>query len=571
MEERPLPQAPAPPPAPGARPPWLARAVALALVAGAIGLVTSTYGALSQTWDEPAHIGCGMEWLDRGTFTLEPLTPPLARVAAALGPWLAGGHSHGIDDVWLEGNAILGGGAHYVRTLALARAGMLPFLLLGAWVVWAWARRRAGEAAALAALALFLTLPPVLGHAGLAATDFPLAATFAVALYAFTRWLEEPGAGRAALAGGAAALATLAKFSALPFLALSLPLLALASVVGGGAAARRERLRAAGRAALPALAAFALVVGAGYRFAAAPLVAPGRPHPGIERRLRALGPLEPAALAALAAPVWPPRAFVQGLRALPRRNREGHKAYLNGETFEGTRPAFFPEALLLKTPLPFLALVAGALAWLVLAPRRRRDGRAWAPFLGAFAVVAVAMAGRLDLGSRLVLPVYPLLAVAAGEALAALAARGRAAALLAAALLLAQGVGTLRARPEFMAWFNALAGPRPEERLVDSDLDWGQDLYALRDTLRARGVDSLVIAYAGSADLAAIPGLPPSRDLAPGERARGWVAISAYRIAEGRARDRPPLALGYRWIRAYAPVARVGRAMFLYHLPDSGR
>lgn len=34
-------------------------------------------------------------------------------------------------------------------------------------------------------------------------------------------------------------------------------------------------------------------------------------------------------------------------------------------------------------------------------------------------------------------------------------------------------------------------------RVLDSDLDWGQDLFALRDELRARNVNRLSIAYFG--------------------------------------------------------------------------
>ena len=47
-----------------------------------------------------------MEWLDRGVYRYEQIHPPLARVADALGPWLAGLHSEGQAGIWQEGNAI---------------------------------------------------------------------------------------------------------------------------------------------------------------------------------------------------------------------------------------------------------------------------------------------------------------------------------------------------------------------------------------------------------------------------------------------------------------------------------
>ena len=53
-------------------------------------LIVATYPVFSQTYDEGQHIAAGMEWLDRGTYSYETLTPPLARVAMALGPYLPG-------------------------------------------------------------------------------------------------------------------------------------------------------------------------------------------------------------------------------------------------------------------------------------------------------------------------------------------------------------------------------------------------------------------------------------------------------------------------------------------------
>src|ERR1041385_1191334 len=65
-------------------------AIAIVLVLLASVRIIGTYWVLSHTSDEPAHIGCGMEWLDLGSYTYEAQHPPLARVAAALGPYLMG-------------------------------------------------------------------------------------------------------------------------------------------------------------------------------------------------------------------------------------------------------------------------------------------------------------------------------------------------------------------------------------------------------------------------------------------------------------------------------------------------
>lgn len=68
-------------------------AVSLALILVASVRIVSTYHVFSYTIDEPAHIACGMEWLDKNRYTSEDQHPPLARVVAALGPYLIGARS----------------------------------------------------------------------------------------------------------------------------------------------------------------------------------------------------------------------------------------------------------------------------------------------------------------------------------------------------------------------------------------------------------------------------------------------------------------------------------------------
>src|SRR5215471_8748192 len=80
----------------------LGGATALLIAAAAIASLVPVYSTLSQTFDEPFHIACGMEWLDRGQYTYEAQHPPLARVADAIGPYLKGLRSHIRETGWDE-------------------------------------------------------------------------------------------------------------------------------------------------------------------------------------------------------------------------------------------------------------------------------------------------------------------------------------------------------------------------------------------------------------------------------------------------------------------------------------
>lgn len=167
------------------------------------------------------------------------------------------------------------------------------------------------------------------------------------------------------------------------------------------------------------------------------------------------------------------------------------------------------------------------------------------------------------MGVRHILQIYPLLSLAAGYAVAKwLAAPGpwwRRAAV--GVLVGAAVVESARAHPDYLPYFNALAGDRPERFQGDSDLDWGQDLGRLSRRLRELGVKEVAIAYFGSADLERA-GLPRFRRLAPGERASGWVAVSVRYLVM------PPRGGTYDWLKPYRPVEVVGKTMRLYRLED---
>jgi hypothetical protein len=524
------------------------------------GRIVSTYHVFNQTWDEPAHVAAGMQWLDRGQYTYEPLHPPLARVMVALGPRLAGIRSAGQGNIWLEGNSILYAGGSYDRNLALARLGVLPFFVLAGLVVFAWTRRLGGTAASVCAVLLFTTLPPVLGHAGIATTDIAVTATIALAAYCLTRWLESPTRGRSVALGLTLGLAVLSKLSALLFL----PAAAVAvGLCRRGESRKPETDPAPSRATRLrwTWAALLLTVWAGYRFAVGPLVPPDSGSPRAEAAV-------PTRLDRLAhADVFPAPAFFEGLGQLAAKNRAGHKSYLLGEVRSTGWWYFFPVALAVKTPLPFLLLVGAGLAaaWRGSSGIERR--RQLEPAAIALAILIVCLPSRINIGLRHVLPMYPFLAIGAGMGAVGLwrARRWRPAGPVLAVLLVAwQLVASARAHPDYLAWFNELAGQHPERILVDSDLDDGQDLERLADTLRARHIPSVSLAYAGSATVAE-HGLPPVHWLEPHRPVTGWVAASLYSIKLGSL-DRPGHD-DFAWLERYQPVALVGRSIRLYYIP----
>jgi hypothetical protein len=553
-------------------------AVAIALAAIALvacGLAASTWSTFGHTWDEPEHLAAGLSLLDHGRYDYDIQHPPLARLALAAGPYLAGARSQGKPgpDGRPEGIAILYGSGHYDRYLTLARAGALPFLALLVLVTFLWARPLLGARGALLAAAFLATTPVVLGHGALAALDVPAAATCLLALLAVRRWLVSGRLVDALWLGLAFGIAVATKLSAIPFVGLGgLALAALARWPGEGPRLAAPALaRACGLALAGVLAAILLTLVYGGHFVYLTDDAHRYSQP-LAYLFGYSGTVHDLAYA-IAAKLPVPEAFqliVGGIEALSVHNQHGHPSYLLGHVRNTGWWYFYIVALAVKTPPPLLLFGVPGLCVLVRDGIVKRSAAALAPPVLLLVLLAFSSGySRINIGVRHVLVLYPLLAVGAAVTLlrawewcrgALPAARARAGAALLAALLGWQLAALAYSWPDYLAYFNFLA-PEPRTVLIDSDLDWGQDLKRLSVRLAALKVPVISLAYLGTADLPR-EHLPPYVLLGPDERATGWIAVTA--LARAHAPRR------FDWLDAYRPRERVGPSIDLYFVPPRG-
>ena len=554
-----------------------ARAAAAARLALALiillacALAAGSWRVYSNTWDEPEHLAAGIELLDRGQYEYDTEHPPFGRVLLALGPYLAGARSFGTPppNGTQEGIDILYSGGHYARYLTLARAGVLPFLALLLFATWLWARRLfRSQGAALLCVLLLVSVPAVLGHAALASLDVAAAATCLLALYTLQLWVVSARLRDAALFGLAAGLAVGTKFSAVPFIGLALPALALvhaALPADPPLASARSRLLGLALALLAALLPLALAYGPR---SSNPAGVAARFDWAVSYLLQERG-LDHQ-LGVLLSHLWLPRELkdlANGIVAVKAHNDSGHLSYLLGHVRLTGWWYFYLVALAVKTPIPLLAAGPVGLAWLARDGWRSRNGWALAPAVLVVMMLTFASAfSRINIGIRHVLVLYPFFALGAAYVtvrtwrwLAAWRNRRLAAGAVAVMLaLLAWQLSTLwTAYPDYLPYFNE-AVPHPQRVLVDSDLDWGQDLRRLELRAAQLRIPQLRLAYRGTADLTREP-LPPFASLAARRPTSGWVAISAL------ARTRDPA--DYAWLDAYRPVERIGKSIDLYYIP----
>jgi hypothetical protein len=545
----------------------VAAAVALLLALHA-GLAVHSLWIKSVAYDETSHLPAGLAAVATGEPVLNPQHPPLVKLLAGLAastaqptlPLDGAAYRHRAE--WDFGRRVLFASGIVER--ALVRRGRLPVVALsviGALAVFAWSRRRFGTGAGLFSLALYAFSPTVLAHSRLVTFDAPLAALGVAALYvvwrARPRTAEDPAGEPSAPRGGRwlarelgvgalLGLVTATKFSGLVLVALAVAcdLVVEAASRGGGAGWRRL---AAGWAVR--LAAVAVVLQAVY--------------------LSPLGPLR----------------WLEGAGRIYADIDPGHPFYLAGRFSRDGFAHYFLVAMAVKSTLVELGaglFGLGRAAIACLGPRRgpgcgsgwRDDLYLWLPAAGW---VAATSALALDLGVRYVLPAYPLLFVLAG---ALVPAAGRWSPRLGPALVVVLGLGqaatALGAHPDYIPYFNRLAGgtaagPR---WLDDSNLDWGQDLGRLPGWLAERGISRVALFYFGTGDPGyyGVPAAPmPASDWEGSPRPGAYV-ISAHRLVQGLWRARNE-GVATDWLDRYTPEDVLGGTLYLYLIrpQDDGR
>ncbi|HEX6099015.1 MAG TPA: glycosyltransferase family 39 protein [Thermoanaerobaculia bacterium] len=472
---------------------------ALALIALSMLRIGATWTVFSATVDEPMHVSAGLQIYTQHTNTYLPANPPLARLVFAFLPWRSGmdfdAHRR-LEEQLLQ---VFYSDGRYETNLALARSGNLVFFLIASLATWWWARRELGAVAGFIAALLFTFQPMIAGHSGLATHDIPAVAGTAVSLLAFSRWLGDRTWKSAALFGVAFGFAFLCKFSCAGYV----PAACLAMFL-----VRRDwRWRTLAPAFAIALVTTLLVIWAGYAFTIGSLVA--------------------------------------GIRQLREFDRAGHFAFLFGDFAMRGWWWYFPATVALKSTLGSLALALFT------------RGRGFEALGAAIAILLVAMPSTLDLGVRYVLPVYVPLAFAGAAAFVAMTQRSRyVARWIAIALLVWHTGASVLAHPDAFPYFNEAAGRQPWRLLLDSNIDWGQDVLRLRDRIREKQIDRIGLAVMGWHDWDKL-GFPPHYDFRREVPSQGWIAISEHIYGFT---PRPLWLDGRRY-------ERVGKSIRLYYIP----
>jgi 4-amino-4-deoxy-L-arabinose transferase-like glycosyltransferase len=424
--------------------------------------------------------------------------------------------------------------AAYFNLFFAGRMVIVGFGVVLGLGIFLWARSLFGATVALATLLLYCTCPIVLGHASLATLDVGVTMFVLGGFLALVQLAQTKSWRWAATSGLLFGLAMTAKFNALFFLPLIPLLLAMEWLPQG----RRALLPWMGSLAI--LGLFIVVgINAGYLFSDLPL----------------------------------PKSFIDGLTLRIKYGQQGEfPSFLWGSWAEKGWRSYYLVAMFYKMPIPFLLLLAIGLVGLLRGLLSWKRA-AWIGVPPALLIYVMSFHYHVNYGVRWLLPAMPFLFMIAGFGVQRLLRGGRLKVGLLWVLLIWQVAACCFSAPHHLAYFNELAGgpARARRILLDSNLDWGQDLGRLKDYMDERGIREIRLGYFGHVD-PSLYGIKYSFPLPRPEP--GVYAISAnylggypYAITYFEPQILAVPAGAWSWLDEYTPTHLVGRSIYVFEIP----
>ena len=540
----------------------------------------------SVTFDELAHIGAGVSYLQKFDLRLNEEHPPLAKILAALPLVLQGTRADYFNlswtisekffpayfGQWVFGDWLLTHWNQEAKVLAWARFPMLLLTLVLGWIVFVYARQLGGDWAGLLCLAIFVSTPAFLTFGPLVLTDMAVTLFSLLTIWRFADLWQNPTKRNAFLFAMSFAGALLSKFTAgiLLFVFLAFALSArwfpLPGQPGDKAEVRSWRKLRWKRTRLgifgAAIAVYVFYFIFSIRQTTNVLYLLGRGSAWIPlRRL-----------------LMPPWLYLRGVGLVMLTS--SRPSFILGHNYPHGMWFYYPVLFVLKTPIGFLTLLLLASFLALIARKRLARARQrtipegqefhWRAICICFPVfMAFCMLSRLSISIRhftvpivlLIMLIAPLLRLLASlratSPIIARAALGVTAICALSCLFTA-----VRTYPFYMPYVNALSFGKPAYTLVnDSNVDWNQALPEVRRFAEAHAIDHLKIDEYGMVE---VTDVVPNSELwncqkATAADAGSWVVVSGSCILDGH---------NCAWLQQFPMQPIAGGSMYAIHLPS---
>lgn len=503
------------------------------------------------TVDEVIHLPAGITYWQTGKFRMYHHNPPLVKLLAAL-PVLSWHPVIDYSRSWWTSEPpnkaefahefMANNAAAYFELFSRARLLMPLFSIIGGLVVFFWSKSLYGGGGGVLSLAVWVLCPNVLAHARLITTDLGATSLGILATFVFWNYLKKPSWKLAGLAGITLGLAQLSKFSLIVLYGFW-PFLAVVRAATD-AEFRAKWLKIVAHAGC-VVGLSLLVIDAGYAFEGVGIslgdyefscqtltkpVPPGMRRPQSPDALLngawhfRVNRFRDTVLSKLPVPL--PKHYMLGFddqkleaEGIPNKffdfdltgskgdQVQGYPVYLNGELRQQSWWYYYLLTLAYKVPEGTLILVVTSFLVMVVSKRTRAGGfdEFAVLFVPSFVLFVMSVFTNINLGLRYVLPIFPYVFIAMGKlapwATGFIGMKPRRAALGFLGLCLTMtAASTALIHPHYLAYFNLVSGgpDHGAEHLIDSNIDWGQDLVNLRQWLARNAPGERVgLAYFG--------------------------------------------------------------------------
>jgi len=539
----------------------------------------------SGTVDEIAHIPSGYTYLKDLDYRLNPEHPPLAKVLAGV-PLVLNGDIKGPEsDVsfksinqWESGwSMIYRSGNNPATVFFLSRLPMMLLMIGLGLLLFKWAVELFGWKVGVIVLFLYALYPDVIAHGRLVTTDVAAAFGYVLAIYAFDKAVTKQTFQSILLAGLALGLAELLKFSGI----LLYPILFIFVIIRSSLDKEKKGFWCNFRLNLLTLIYISLISLALIWIAYIPFVwkTPADiEHKLIETNLTS----DPRTL--------PLRQFLHFFESNPFFRAIGHyilgvfmvigrvgggnTTFILGHLSEKSISWYFPVAWLLKTPITIMLLFFFSIYQIIRGwPKQKEVKWLLSLLIIPWSVYWIfTLKGSLNIGIRHLLPTIPFVLLMIGYAIYPIVNakwnwRKLAYKQIILVLLLAYlAVSTVSNFPNFIAYFNEMT-PRDKRytRLIDSSLDWGQDLLRLKQYVESEKISSIKVDYFG--------GSVPSYYMpefvnwhASYGPTSGWLAVSATFYQSSKLIGQKESKWSYHWLDRYEPKAIIGGSILVFNI-----
>jgi hypothetical protein len=455
---------------------------------------------------------------------------------------------------------------------------------------------------------LFFTSPYIIAHGTLVSPDVFSAVFAIVSVYFFERWLKCPEILDGTIAGIVLGLAALTKFTLLIFYPLFIAMWILYRLPEIKTITKKDWFQQL-KQIIVLFVVSVVVINMGYYFnGSGKLLGTFRfqttlltgcktpddvPRGGGNRFVK-------TPLAYFPMPL--PSNFIQGIDTQRLDFERGLESYLRGEWSEHGWWYYYLYALLIKTPLGVIGLFLLAIFCTFL---QKGYTIAWRDEMiillpGIILFVFVSSQTGFSVHSRYIIPALPFFFVWTSKVGRAFSLKRPIVATIASILLVWSVFSSLSIYPHSLSYFNELAAilPMPEDKnypqpppeiskmtwqkktflqktkhiltsgsrngarhLLDSNIDWGQDLFNLEYWYKSHPeASNMKIAYWGSYPLGLTELPSKEKNINYNDLQPGWYALSVnyiYGVEQ------------YRFFFNFEPVAMAGYSIYIYHITQN--